>query len=153
MTVEPIPALEERTTNDTPAAGDSPVPAPTTGRRWDRPDGVTILALYHFLLAGLFLIGTVIMAIPTLITGIVGVVEDPEALIATAILGVIALVTMLLCLVLLVLGYGLWTQRQWARVGVIALSVLSLFAVPIGTVIGGLSIWYLLRTDVAERFQ
>jgi hypothetical protein len=34
----------------------------------------------------------------------------------------------------------------------IALAILSLFGFPIGTVIGGLTLWYLLKPEVAEQF-
>lgn len=117
-----------------------------------RPDSVTLLAGYHFLVGALMLLGTCGLAIPTVITGIVGIVEDPEAFIATFILGVIAAIVMLLSLVYLSVGYGLWTQRQWARTAAIALGVVSLFGVPIGTIIGGVTIWYLLKEEVAATF-
>ena len=117
-----------------------------------RDDGITLLALYHFVLAGAFLIGTVAVALPAVITAIVGIFEDSDALIATAILGVIAFVLMTFCILILIIAYGLWTMRQWARVATIALAMLSLFAVPLGTVIGGVTIWYLIKPEVAEQF-
>ena len=120
--------------------------------RKDRDDGITLLALYHFVLAGAFLLGTVALAIPAVITAIVGIVEDPGALIATAILSVLAFVLMTFCILILVIAYGLWTMRQWARVATIALAMLSLFAVPLGTIIGGLTIWYLIKPEVADQF-
>ena len=120
--------------------------------RKDRDDGITLLALYNFVLAGAFLLGTVFVALPAGITAIVGIVEDPGALIATLILGVIAFVLMTFCILFLVVAYGLWTMRQWARVAAIALAMLSLFAVPLGTIIGGVTIWYLIKPEVAEQF-
>ena len=120
--------------------------------RKDRDDGITLLALYNFVLAGAFLLGTVFVALPAGITAIVGIVQDPGALIATLILGVIAFVLMTFCILFLVVAYGLWTMRQWARVAAIALAMLSLFAVPLGTIIGGVTIWYLIKPEVAEQF-
>jgi len=38
-------------------------------------------------------------------------------------------------------GFGLWQHREWARVLMIVLSVVSLFGFPIGTIIGALGIW------------
>ena len=124
-----------------------------TGTTKQREDGVTLLAMYHFLLAGLTLLGTIGLSIPTVITGIVGVVEDSDALIATFILGSLAVVTMVLSLFLLIVGYGLWTQRQWGRVAAIAIGMLGLFAIPIGTIIGGATIWYLAKPEVAAEFR
>ena len=137
------------------AQGEQASTAQSNGRaplRKDRDDGITLLALYHFVLAGAFLLGTVALAIPALITAIVGIFEDPGALIATAILGVIAFVLMTFCILILIIAYGLWTMRQWARVATIALAMLSLFAVPLGTIIGGLTIWYLIKPEVADQF-
>lgn len=118
-----------------------------------RADGVTLLAVYHFMLSALLLLATMGLAIPTIITAIVGVVEDSDALIATGILGLLAAVTMVLCFVLLAVGFGLWTLRQWARVAGIALAVLGLWFVPIGTVIGGVTLWYLFKPEVADQFR
>ena len=147
-----VSGAHEKTLTQTPPSN-GPAAAKTTEPVRLRDDGITLVAIYHFLLSGLFLLGTIGLAIPTVITGIVGVVEDPGALVATAILGVIATVTMLICLLLLAVGYGLWTQRQWARVAAIALAILGLFAFPIGTLLGGFILWYLIKPDVADRFR
>ncbi|HXF60838.1 MAG TPA: hypothetical protein VNK95_04435, partial [Caldilineaceae bacterium] len=57
------------------------------------------------------------------------------------------------CILYLAVGYGLWTRRQWGRIAALALAVVSLFVVPIGTIAGGLTLWYLLKPEVAEQFQ
>ncbi len=144
---------------DQPNAGQSVAKQPSGTQtltrvplRKDRDDGITLLSLYHFVLAGAFLLGTVFVALPAGITAIVGIFEDPGALIATLILGIIAFVLMTFCILFLVVAYGLWTMRQWARVAAIALAMVSLFAVPLGTIIGGVTIWYLIKPEVAEQF-
>ncbi len=121
--------------------------------RSGRDDGVTLIAGLHFLTGGLLLLGTFVLSIPTAITGIVGIVEDSDALIATFILGIIATVILLLSILYLTVGFGLWKERSWGRIAAIALSAISLFFVPVGTVVGGLIIWYLLKEEVAERFE
>jgi hypothetical protein len=118
-----------------------------------RDQGVSLIAAYHFLVAGLFLMGTVTMSFPTLILGAVGILEDPGAFIGMLAVGMIALVTMIFCLVHLVVGYGLWTQRAWGRVAAMALAVVTLFAVPIGAIVGGAILWYLLKPEVAAHFE
>lgn len=117
-----------------------------------RNDGITLIALYHFLVAGFFLIGTLIMAIPGVILGIVAVTDDSHALIGMAAVGFVGMIIMALCLLYLVVGYGLWQTRQWARTAALALAAVSLFGFPILTVTGGLTLWYLLKAEVAERF-
>jgi len=115
-------------------------------------DGVKLVAVYHFILAGLFLLGTVGVAIPALITGLIGVTNEPDALIATMILTIIGALLMTFTLLFLIVGYGLWTRRQWARIAAIVLAVLALFAFPIGTFIGALIIWYLVKPEVVADF-
>ena len=118
-----------------------------------RDDGVSLLAAYHFVLSGFFLLATIGLAIPAGITGIVGIFEDSDALIATFILVLIGLVMMIFCVMMLVLGYGLWKQKQWARVASMALAVLSLLLIPIGTVTGGITLWHLMKPEIAETFS
>ena len=118
-----------------------------------RDDGVTLIAVYHFLLGGFCLLITVLIAIPTLITGIIGIMQDPEVFVATLILAILGLVTMALCLLLLIVGYGLWTGRQWGRSAAIALALLSLFFFPIGTIAGAGVLWYMLKPEVAAKFS
>ncbi|MEZ4727579.1 MAG: hypothetical protein R3E79_10645 [Caldilineaceae bacterium] len=126
----------------------------TTVPAWQqRGDGVTLLAGYHFVLAGLFLLGTLILMLPTAILGIVGMVEDPDAFLGMVAVGFVALVTMVSCLLYLAIGYGLWTLRQWARIAALALAIISLFGIPIGTITGAITLWYLLKPDIAAKFE
>lgn len=118
-----------------------------------RDDGVTLIALYHFLVSLLFLAGTVALAIPGMILAIVAATEAPPVFIGMAVIGLIACVTMAFTVLYLVAGYGLWTLRQWARVTALALSMLTLLLFPVGTIAGGLIIWHLLKPEVAARFS
>jgi hypothetical protein len=52
-----------------------------------------------------------------------------------------------------VIGWGLWKQHEWGRIGALVLAVLRLLSFPIGTAIGALTLWYLLREDVRKEFQ
>jgi uncharacterized membrane protein (DUF2068 family) len=111
------------------------------------------LTAYHFGVAALFLLGTMVLSIPVFILGIVGVSEDAGAFIGMFAVGVIALVLMVLGLLDLAVGYGLWKRRSWARVAAIALALVSLIFVPIGTISGAITLWYLLQPEVASRFS
>lgn len=118
-----------------------------------RPDGVTLIAIYYYLIALMFLFGTLIMALPTGILGIVGITEDPGAFIGMFAVGLIAMAIMALCLLHLVVGYGLWTMRPWSRMAAMAMAVVGLFAAPIGTIAGAVIIWYLIKPEVVELFD
>jgi hypothetical protein len=137
----------------TPGEATANAPAPAPSGASSSLDGIMLLAIYHFVLAGLFLLGTVGVSLPAAITAIVGIVDDPGALIATAILGVIAVVLMFFTAFFLALGYGLLKRRQWARIASMVVAVLSLFFIPIGTIIGGFTIWYLIQPEVVSQFE
>ncbi len=127
-------------------------PAPLAPRR-QRADGATLIAGYHFVVAGIFLIITLLFAFPTLLLVIVGMAEDSGALIGALFTGLFSLLWMGLALLNLVVGYGVWTERSWGRTAALALAILRLINIPIGTATGGLALWYLLREDVAEQFK
>jgi uncharacterized membrane protein YqjE len=117
-----------------------------------RSDGVTVVAVYHFIVGGLFLVGAVIMAIPTLILGIITLAEEPDAGFALVAVGLIAVLLLLLSLVNLAVGYGLWVVQPWGRTAAIVLAVMGLIFFPIGTIAGAFVLWYLLKPEVAARF-
>lgn len=126
---------------------------PVQPNKNQRPDGVTLISIYYFMAALLFLFGTLIMALPTGILGIVGMTEDPGAFIGMFAVGLVAMAAMALCLLHLIVGYGLWTMRPWSRMAAMALAVVGLFAAPIGTIVGALIIWYLIKPDVVQLFE
>ena len=118
-----------------------------------RSDGITLTALYHYLAGGFFLLATVVAVFPTLLFGLVGVGEDAGAFIPMLLFGFFALVCMALSLLYLIVGYGLWTMRPWARLAAIALGFVGLMFAPIGTLAGAVTIYYLLKPEVAARFE
>jgi hypothetical protein len=118
-----------------------------------RPDGITVVAVYHFIVGALFLIGAVIMAIPTIILTIITLAEEPDAGFAMIAVGLIAALLLILSLLNLSVGFGLWTLKPWGRSAAIVLAVVGLLFFPIGTIAGALVLWYLLQPEVASRFQ
>lgn len=117
-----------------------------------RDDGLTIISIWHFLVGIFFLIVTVVVMMMTFVFGI-QTFQALELMIPTFLFGTIALIFMVLTLINLAVGYGLWTQRSWARTGALALALAGLIFVPIGTVAGALTLWYLLRPETAALFS
>ena len=117
-----------------------------------RPDGVTAIAVWFFVDALLMLFfACLLTAIP--LSGVLNEINDP--------IGEFWAVFSLTCGVIFILlsgilsvfaGWGLLRLKEWARWLAIILAIFSLFAFPIGTVIGALIIWYLLKEDVREIF-
>jgi len=123
-----------------------------------RPDGITLISIYHFLVAALSILGFLGLMLIPLIVGISTITAGVEdAHIPIAVTGSVMLVIGLSILVVgglnLIVGIGLWSLKAWARIAAIILAAFRLFNFPVGTVIGGLTIWYLLQPDVEALFE
>ena len=117
-----------------------------------RPDGVTTIAVWYFIDAAFtFMIACTIVVV---LAGIFSAIGDPTGqfwasfgmLCATVFIGAMGIA-------LVAAGWGLLQMKQWARWLAFILAIFTLILFPIGTVIGGLIIWYLLKDDVREAFE
>jgi hypothetical protein len=119
----------------------------------ERPDGVSIIAIYYVFFAVMNLIG----ACAILFFALFPVIRSTgDAFVALApIFGIgIGLLFVVAGVILgLAAGLGLLRLKNWARILAIVLAVPTLLGFPVGTVIGGLIIWYLLKPEVKEVFQ
>jgi hypothetical protein len=117
-----------------------------------RPDGVTAIAVWFFVDALLMLFfACLLTAIP--LSGVLNEINDPIGEFWAVFSLTCGVIFILLSGILSVLaGWGLLRLKEWARWLAIILGIFSLFAFPIGTVIGALIIWYLLKEDVREAF-
>src|SRR5262245_48446021 len=83
--------------------------------------------------------------------GIASTSGDPDARIAVPIIGVtgMALVMFLVALSLpgIIVGIGLLKHRPWARIAGIVLSIMSLMAIPFGTIVGAYGLWVLFSQE------
>jgi hypothetical protein len=61
-----------------------------------------------------------------------------------------AIILLLLAALYIATGAGLWNYRSWGRSLALVLAVISLFAFPVGTVIGVVAIWLLGFNDVVR---
>lgn len=118
-----------------------------------RPDGLTMISIWFYLCGAFFLFATAVVAFFTLTFGVSAIIDDLGMLAPAAIFGVIALAFMALSILNLVVGYGLWILRPWARIGAIALSMVGLIFMPIGTITGALTLWYLLMPTASAAFE
>lgn len=122
-----------------------------------RSDGTTLITLYHFISGFISLLGICGMFSLPLFIGLAARISgSPDDAIAAMITTLVALlvggVLFLITVANWIVGWGLWQGREWARISAIALAILRLFNVPLGTLIGGLIIWYLLREEVKAEF-
>jgi hypothetical protein len=78
----------------------------------------------------------------------------PEILdIIPAILLVIALSMFVISVAGIVAGAGVLARKKWGRVLMLVISFFNLLRVPLGTVLGGYSIWVLLNNETIQLFE
>lgn len=118
-----------------------------------RDGGIKLLSIYHVMMAGLLLLAalaTVLIPLESLRMSS----APPQHLVAlVVILGLLFAFLGAMALYYLIIGVALWRRKEWARWMAIALGVLGLIVFPVGTVTGGLILWFLSREDVQEYFQ
>lgn len=130
----------------------------------ERPTGVTIVAALYLiegifaLLAGLAIIllgGAFASMIPGMaMTGTNGAQVDAATAggIFGAIIGVLGIIILVLAILSLLVGWFLLKGKSWARWVAIVLGVLSLLNIPIGTIIGAVTIYFLLIDKAGKAY-
>jgi len=89
-----------------------------------------------------------------LLAGIGFVVQDEEAAPILAVVGLaIGVFLFILSVPGIIGGIGLLKRKEWARILVLITSALHLLNFPIGTAIGGYSIWVLVNTETIRLFN
>lgn len=53
----------------------------------------------------------------------------------------------------LLAGYGLLRRREWGRILAFIMSIIDLFSFPIGTAVGGYTLWVLTKVDARAEFS
>lgn len=112
-----------------------------------RPDGVTILAVYHWFLAAMSILG-----ICGAVFGLFATIASGERGVFAALFWMsVGLFTAVASAVINgFVGWGLWGLKPWARIAAIVLAVFHLLGFPIFTLIGALILWYLLADPDAR---
>ncbi len=90
------------------------------------------------------------------VVGLIGADADPEAAMAVPIVGAagaaLVLFTLVLSLPAVIIGYGLFQLRPWSRIAGIVISILSLIAIPFGTLLGAYGLWVLFSAEGQRLF-
>ena len=118
---------------------------------------VKVLGVLNVVLGGFgLLIAATLMLLFGGASWLVGATGDPDAAMAAPVIGVMGAVIASFLLVLslpgVIIGIGLLQLRPWARVAGIVISVLNLFNVPLGTVLGVYGLWVLFSRDTERLF-
>jgi hypothetical protein len=117
---------------------------------------VKVLGILNVISGVLGLMGAMALLVIFGIAGL-GASTDSDAAIALPIIGLtgaaLVLFTVAMSLPAVIVGYGLYTLKPWARIFGIVLSVLSLLVFPLGTALGIYGLWVLLSKDGARLFE
>ncbi|MCD6512605.1 MAG: hypothetical protein J7K61_03280 [Thermoplasmata archaeon] len=71
----------------------------------------------------------------------------------SAILSAVGAITVIIGLIDLLIAYGLWELKSWARTAAIVLAIIGLLGFPIGTIISIIILWYLFKPEIKEAFK
>ena len=117
-----------------------------------RPDLLLLVAIWAFFSAFLYLIGIAAIAIFAFPEAL-GFMYGPANV--GSIFGMSFGIFVLLCCMGLSLagGIGILKAKSWGRIISIVVAVLSLFWIPVGTVLGVLVLIYLAKAEVREYFE
>jgi len=117
-----------------------------------KPDLLILVVVWEFLSAFIALIGLVAVAVIAFPDSAISMYGSaiPAAFFALSI-GVLILITYII--IAITAAAGIIQNREWGRIMGIVHGALSVFAPPVGTVVGILIIVYLLRPDIEEFFK
>lgn len=112
---------------------------------------IPVLGLLHLISGALAAVVGVFVFV--FLSGLGVVVEDPEALRILTFIG-FTVGTLLVALSVpgMLAGFGLLRRRSWARPLAVAVGVINLVNIPIGTLIGIYTLIVLLQSDAEEAF-
>jgi hypothetical protein len=118
----------------------------------ERPDGVTLVAVYYVFVGAMGLLGACVILTVALFPVALNVDEGDALFWALFGLCIGFVVTGGSGILSVLAGWGLLNLKEWARWLALVLAVFTLFAFPIGTIIGVLIIWYLLQDEAKDAF-
>jgi uncharacterized membrane protein (DUF2068 family) len=114
-------------------------------------DHVKIIAALRIATGVVILLGAALAFLAIVGGGMLS--QDRDATLITGIVG--AVIAGVLCVVALpsiVAGFGLLRFKSWARYLTLVLAFFDLFAFPVGTLVGGYSLWVLLQEETTKLF-
>lgn len=78
---------------------------------------------------------------------------DSDAAVFAGVLAVSSCFVLLLAVFYGVIGYGLLQMKSWARIAAIILAILALCNFPLGTIIGGIVLYFMFQEEAVEAFS
>lgn len=119
---------------------------------------VRILAWFNIVLGGIGVLAALFtFAGASFLNVILAAVAEEAVAIPAELIQLVATIIITVILVMslpcLVLGFGLYYLRPWARILGLVLAAINLLHVPIGTVVSLYSFWVLLKPETEAMFK
>ena len=115
---------------------------------------IKVLGLLYLVWGGIGLLGGLAVIAIFGATGLFASFEDPEAGVALGIIGTVILaITVVVSLPNLIAGWGLIAYKSWSRILTIILSIIHLFAFPLGTALGVYGLWVLFQPEAVRALE
>lgn len=113
---------------------------------------VTIVAVLHIAFSVLGILAAVIVFLAIAGGGLLSGELESIAVTGT-VATILAFVILVVSVPGLIGGFGLLKHQSWARILILILSFLNLLNIPIGTIVGGYSIWVLINAETTKLFS
>jgi len=116
----------------------------------ETPQGVKISAYLFFAAAVLnllFFCGALGAA------GLLATSPDPDAAGFAGLAVMVSCLSFLFIILYAAVGYGLLQVKSWARIAAIVLAILVLCNFPIGTIIGGIVLYFMFQEEAQQAFS
>ncbi len=118
---------------------------------YEPPQGVKISAYLFFANAVLTLLGMCgLLAFIPIALSDAGSSDTTPIMIS---MGGGACVLLILVILYAAVGYGLLKLQSWARIAAIVLAILSLCSFPLGTIIGGVVLYFMFQPEATKAFS
>jgi len=119
---------------------------------------VRILAWFNIVMGGLgVLLAALTFAGASILPAIIEAAAGESGIVPAGIIQIIATVVIGVILVLslpsLILGFGLYHYRPWARILGLVLAAFNLLNVPFGTIVSLYAFWILLKPETEALFR
>lgn len=118
-------------------------------------DKVNLIAAYHLLVGGIYLVAAAVAVIlplsavllqeNALLARLPGWLLGMGLLSVSAVFGLVGIIN-------LALGWGLWQIKPWSRMAAMVAAIFRLPVVPVGTIAGGVILYVLLQDETRDLF-
>ena len=113
---------------------------------------IKIVAILHIVFGGIFIAAALGIFVFGAGAAFMAAENSSDAVAGGACMTIVATIIAVMALPSIIAGVGLQRRKNWARILTIILSVINIFNFPLGTALGGYSLWVLLNEQSKSYF-